>query len=117
VGGTDGGRGTLRLWDAATLEKVRTLNGHQAVVRAVAFSPDGSRLAFGSDDGAVCVWDPAAERELQLCRVNGVVTSVPFGPDGKFPLTAGRDPAGKGGEAQVSYLFKKEHVPGAINPP
>src|SRR5262249_28366195 len=41
VGGTDGTRGTLRLWDAASLRKVRTLNGHQALVRAVAFRASG----------------------------------------------------------------------------
>jgi WD40 repeat protein len=101
VGGTDGTRGTLRLWDATALKKIRTLNGHQVMVRAVAFSPDGSRLASGGDDGTVRVWDAATGQELQLYGVDRVVTSVAYSPDGKFLLTAARDPAGKGGNAEV----------------
>jgi WD40 repeat protein len=101
VGGTDGTRGTLRLWDAATGRKVRTLNGHWGTVQAVAFSPDSHRLASGSRDGTVRVWDPATGQELQRYRVDRLVTSVEFSPDGKFLLTAGRDQSAKGGEAHV----------------
>jgi WD40 repeat protein/serine/threonine protein kinase len=100
VGGTDGVRGTLRLWDAATLRKVRTFNGHQALVRAVAFAADG-RLASGGDDGTVRVWDSVTGQQLQLYRVGRVVTSVAYSRDGKLLLTAGRDESGKCGEAQV----------------
>jgi WD40 repeat protein len=101
VGGADGTRGTVRLWDAATLRKIRPLNGHQSLVRAVAFSPDGRRLVSGGDDGTVRLWDTGTGEELQLYRVDRVVTSVAFSPDGRLLLTAGRGPSGKGGEAQV----------------
>lgn len=38
--------------------------GHTGTVRATAFSPDGSVLATGSDDGTVRLFDPRTGREL-----------------------------------------------------
>ena len=37
--------------------QVRTLRGHLHGVRSVAFSPDGTRIISGSDDGLVKIWD------------------------------------------------------------
>ncbi|HMQ34093.1 MAG TPA: WD40 repeat domain-containing protein, partial [Chloroflexaceae bacterium] len=52
-------------------------------VLGFALSPDGTRLAKGSDDGTVTVWDAADGSELlTLTGLTGRVESVAFSPDG-----------------------------------
>ncbi|KAG6326910.1 hypothetical protein ID866_12179, partial [Astraeus odoratus] len=41
-----------------------TLRGHTHCVSSVAFSADGKRIASGSEDNTICLWD--AETGLQL---------------------------------------------------
>ena len=43
------------MWDGASENKI-SIQGHGGGVNSVAWSPDGSRLAVGLEDGAVRVW-------------------------------------------------------------
>ena len=44
------------LWDSTTMQTIITLTGHTGRVRAVAWSPDGTRLATACEDGLIIFW-------------------------------------------------------------
>jgi len=51
---------------------------------ALAFAPDGKRVATLTDDGEICLWDPT-DGSQQACRVDAVPGALPqitFTPDG-----------------------------------
>src|SRR5438876_815629 len=83
---------TAKVWDAASGRKLRTLAGHTAEVRGVAFSPDGTRLATTSRAKIAKVWDAASGRELlTLAGHTDTVWGVAFSPDGTRLATASED--------------------------
>ncbi|KAL6406189.1 hypothetical protein AUP68_10357 [Ilyonectria robusta] len=67
-------------WNAC----LQTLEGHGDSVRSVAFSADGQRLASGSDDSTIKVWDVATGACLQTLEGHGdSVLTVAFSADGQ----------------------------------
>jgi WD40 repeat protein len=55
----------IKLWNVATGKKEVTLKGHTGMVYSVAWSPDGTKLATGSYDGTVKLWDAATGKCLK----------------------------------------------------
>ncbi|MCP4345291.1 MAG: PQQ-binding-like beta-propeller repeat protein, partial [Desulfobacterales bacterium] len=65
------------------------LSSHSFSVSSVSFSPDGTRIASGSDDNTVRLWDVETGKELSVFKGHSsLVSSVSFSPDGTF-ITSG----------------------------
>ncbi|KAK5661879.1 hypothetical protein OQA88_9987 [Cercophora sp. LCS_1] len=74
------------------LDGLLTLEGHRNPVQSVAFSPDGQRLASGSNDQTVKIWDPASGQCLQTLEGHrDSVQSVAFSPDGQRLASGSND--------------------------
>ena len=71
---------------------LQTLEGHTDGVAAVAFSPDGQRLASESGDGTVKLWDAGSGSLLQTLEGHtDWVSAVAFSPDGQRLASASND--------------------------
>lgn len=81
----------LRLWDAASGRQVFNFDFGKHV-RALAFSPDGKRLAIGDDFGAITFWDIAGGKRLGFIQAHtDYVHSLAFCADGARLASGGGD--------------------------
>ncbi len=80
----------VRLYDVATGQELRKLEGHAGDLRAVAFAPDGKTLASASTDfqagqtSDVRLWETATGKSLwRAARPQSYVQGLAFSPDGQ----------------------------------
>jgi U3 small nucleolar RNA-associated protein 12 len=65
--------GSIRLWDASSGSVVATFNGHKRAVTALTFDDAGVRLASGSQDTNIIIWDIIGETGLFRCVIFKIV--------------------------------------------
>src|SRR5262249_56685531 len=77
----------VKLWDPANGRLKRTLKGHTAKVRAIAFSPNGRTLATGGEDKMVRLLNVATWEEVLALPVEHFINGLAF-DGGGYTLAA-----------------------------
>ena len=110
--GKPGGSSWLIVFDATSGDPVGAVpvDGKSAV--AVAYSPDGKRIATGSGDGCIRIWDAAtlgllgvirAHRPLPTDLFHVAIDNLEFSRDGRWIASAGEDGTVRVNSTAVEY--------------
>lgn len=89
-----GDDGTVRLWGLTNLKELPSLCSVQtSPLRAVAFSPDSTKLAAAGNDGIAWVWNLYNHNQATSLEHRSALSAVAFSPDSKKLATAERSGA------------------------
>lgn len=83
---------TIKVWNLATGQEIRTLKGHSSFVNYLVISPDGQTLVSGSADKTIKVWNLVSGRELRTLQGHSSsVNSLALSPDGQVLVSGSAD--------------------------
>lgn len=82
--------GELLIFDTADLSQTPQVMPapEETELTALTFSPDGSAVLAGYDDGTATLWEVQSGEELLTVDTEGLVSGVAFDPEGRWFITA-----------------------------
>src|SRR5262249_13610315 len=84
--------GEVHVWDVAAGRDVFILRGHTSNVSALAFSPDGQRLASGGHERPIKLWDmDKGDETLTLRGHTSGILGLVFSPDRRWLASSSVD--------------------------
>ena len=94
AGGSPAQFGEVQLWDTATNKLIKSIRSTYDTIYGLSFSPDASRIAFGTSDKTVRVISITDEKELVRFDNHGDwVFGTVFSTDGSHFVSCSRDTA------------------------
>ncbi len=107
---------SVRLWGLDDGPPGLPLAGHEAPVTALAFDPDGARLASGARDGAVIVWDARSRQVVWRVQAdNTPVRSVLFLDRGARLLVGSRGGLVAVYDLKSTAPIRSRHLEGGVS--
>jgi WD40 repeat protein len=98
---------TIKEWDAATGQCIKTLAGHSLAVTSAVYSPDGNKILSTSQDQTIKEWDTETGVCVKtLAGHTGEVTGAVYRPDGKKILSASQDQTIKEWDVETGECVK-----------
>jgi WD40 repeat protein len=82
----------IAIWDSSTGQLHTKISTSKVIAyRALAFNPDGRRLASADEDGKAVVWDLLTGHQIQKFPAGGEIRAIAFFDDGRRMVTHGND--------------------------
>lgn len=82
----------ITLENADQVVQLLELDGHEAAIYTVAWSPDGKTIASGSQDSTVRLWNAETGELIRILEAHGdAVRGIAWSPDGMLLASASRD--------------------------
>ena len=100
---------TVRLWNPATGQLIRTLHGPDGALSCIAIAPDG-RVAVSGRDKTVTIWDSTGHLIQASADHQRTVTALAFSHDGRRLASGGEDGSVIVRDATTSRAMNISHI-------
>jgi len=107
-------RGEVRVWSGAGRRLHLAWQAHTDNAFALAFSPDEDKLATGSHDGSVKLWNVANGALLWSAGQTNATICLAFSPDGSLLATGGHDTTVRIWDAKSDIPCEEVPHPGPV---